>query len=318
MDGHLRKRTPAAASFGLPFNQGANNVSGMNVSYAALPDSIPQPILASADSLVTKTAFLAGLIAPETAACLSRQLKVSDAVYSRIIDGHNTVLEVLEGATNLASTQTTWGEITELRRRLIAALAHHYRLVQTQPLSDGNGAMARLVVHMHFAQIGLHPHLWSLPRGIARRREEYYAALGITGGTQDTQLSGGFQRTDKASLTFIELMLDVCHEEVDYMTAALNRRKLRESVTRAYRANSLLSEAGVRPETMPALLALLIQGALPRTDFETFTGLPSEIASDQLSRLINLGVVVSPPSNRHGLEIGLPVWFTQEIFSGLQ
>jgi Fic family protein len=178
--------------------------------------------------------------------------------------------------------------------------------------------MARLVVHMHFAQIGLHPHLWSLPRGIARRREEYYAALGITGGTQDTQLSGGFQRTDKASLTFIELMLDVCHEEVDYMTAALNRRKLRESVTRAYRANSLLSEAGVRPETMPALLALLIQGALPRTDFETFTGLPSEIASDQLSRLINLGVVVSPPSNRHGLEIGLPVWFTQEIFSGLQ
>ncbi|MNP38993.1 hypothetical protein D3C76_1325450 [compost metagenome] len=69
---------------------------------------------------------------------------------------------------------------------------------------------------------------------------------------------------------------------------------------------------------MPALLALLIQGALPRTDFETFTGLPSEIASDQLSRLINLGVVVSPPSNRHGLEIGLPVWFTQEIFSDLQ
>jgi hypothetical protein len=178
--------------------------------------------------------------------------------------------------------------------------------------------VARLIVHTHFAQIGLHPHLWSLSRGIARRQEEYHAALGITGGTQERQLASGFQRTDKASLTFIELMLDVCHEEVDYMTAALNRRKLRESVTRAYRSNSLLSEAGVRPETMPALLALLIQGALPRTDFETFTGLPSEIASDQLSRLINLGVVVSPPSNRLGLKIGLPVWFTQEIFSGLQ
>jgi uncharacterized protein YdcH (DUF465 family) len=108
----------------------------MNVSNPALPDSIPQPILASADSLVTKTAFLAGLIAPETAACLSRQLKVSDAVYSRIIDGHNTVLEVLEDATNLASTQTTLGEITELRRRLIATLALHHHLVQTQPLSE--------------------------------------------------------------------------------------------------------------------------------------------------------------------------------------
>lgn len=283
-----------------------------------LPDSIPPSILAKADVLVTKTAFLAGLLAPETAACLSRQLKVSDADYSKIIDGHNTDLAVLEDANNLASTQSTLGEITELRRRLIAALAHHYHLVQTQPLADCNGAMARLIVHMHFAQIGLHPHLWSLPRGIARRREEYYAALGITDGTQERQLSGGFQRTDKASLTFIELMLDVCHEEVEYMTAALNRRKLRESVTRAYRANSLLSKAGVRLETMPVILVLLIQGALPRTEFETFTGLPSEIASDQLTKLINLGVVVSPPSNRHGLEIGLPVWFAQEIFSGLQ
>jgi Fic family protein len=295
-----------------------DSVSAMNFQNPALPDSIPPSILASADLLVTKTAFLAGMVAPETAACLSNLLMDSDAVYSRIIDGQNTVLEVLQYVTNLASTQSTLGEITELRRRLIAALAHHYHLLQTQSLSDGNGAVARLIVHTHFAQIGLHPHLWSLSRGIARRQEEYRAALGITGGTQDAQLSGGFQRADKASLTFIELMLDVCHEEVDHMTAALNRRKLRESVTRAYRSNSLLSEAGVRPETMPALLALLIQGALPRTDFETFTGLPSEIASDQLSRLINLDVVVSPPSNRLGLKIGLPVWFTQEIFSGLQ
>ena len=135
---------------------------------------------------------------------------------------------------------------------------------------------------------------------------------------QTDGLEGAQQRIGGGLLAFIEFMLDVCHEEVNYMTTALNRRGLRESVTRAYSANSRLSEAGVRPETMPALLALLIQGALPSTDFETFTGLPSEIASDQLSRLINLGVVVSLPSNRHGLEIGLPAWFAQEIFPGLQ
>ena len=279
----------------------------------SLPESIPPLILAKADVLVTKTAFLAGLLAPETAACLSRQLKVSDAEYSRIIDGHNTVLEVQKDATNLASTQSTLGEITELRRRLIAALAHHYHLVQTQPLSDGNGAVARLIVHTHFAQIGLHPQLWSLSRGIARRQEEYHAALGITGGTQERQLASGFQRTDKASLTFIEFMLDVCHEEVDYMTTALSRHQLRESVAHAYRINSRLTEAGVSPKTMPALLALLIQGSLPRTEFVTFTGLPREAASDQLNRLLNLGIVVSPPSNPQRLEVGLPAWFAQVL-----
>ncbi|UCP11541.1 Fic family protein [Pseudomonas sp. MM213] len=278
-----------------------------------LPDSIPPSILSKADVLVTKTAFLAGLLAPETAACLSRQLKVSDAEYSRIIDGHNTDLEVLEDATNLASMQSTLGEITELRRRLIAALAHHYHLVQTQPLSDGNGAVARLIVHTHFAQIGLHPQLWSLSRGIARRQEEYHAALGITGDTQERQLASGFQRTDRASLTFIEFMLDVCHEEVDYMTTALSRHQLRESVAHAYRTNSRLTEASVSPETMPALLALLIQGSLPRTEFVTFTGLPREAASDQLNRLLNLGIVVSPPSNLQRLEVSLPAWFAQVL-----
>jgi len=279
-----------------------------------LHDSIPPSTLARADMLVTKSAFLAGMVAPETAACLSRQLQVSDTEYSRIIDGHNTVLEVLEDAANLAGMQSSLGEITELRRRLIAALAHHYHLVQTQPLSDdGNGAVARLIVHIHFAQIGLHPQLWSLSRGIARRQEEYHAALGITGGTQERQLISGFQRTDKASLTFIEFMLDVCHEEVDYMTTALSRHQLRKSVTRAYRTNSRLMEADVSSETMPALLALLIQGSLPRIEFVTFTGLPREAASDQLNRLLNLGIVVIPPSNLQRLEVGLPAWFAQVL-----
>lgn len=283
----------------------------------ALPDSIPPSILARADLLVTKTAFLAGMVAPETAACLSNLLMDSDAEYSRIIDGHNTVREVLQDATNLASTQSTLGEITELRRRLIAALAHHYHLVQTQPLSDGNGAVARLIVHMHFAQIGLHPQLWSLSHGIARRQEEYHAALGITGGTQERQLARRFQRSDKALLGFIAFMLDVCHEEVDYMTAALNRRKLRESVTNAFNTNSRLIEAGIRAEIAPAFLALLIQGALPRSEFKTFTGLQPDIAKDQLNRLIDVGVVVTSPSDLLTISVALPNWFVRELLPDL-
>jgi Fic family protein len=126
-------------------------------------------------------------------------------------------------------------------------------------------------------------------------------------------LEGAQKRTGGEQLAFIEFMLDVCHEEVDYMTTALSRHQLRESVTHAYRTNSRLAEAGVSPDTMPTLLALLIQGSLPRTEFVTFTGLPREAASDQLNRLINLGLVVSPPSNPHRLEVGLPAWFAQEL-----
>ena len=112
-------------------------------------------------------------------------------------------------------------------------------------------------------------------------------------------------------------MLDVCHEEVDYMTATLNRRKLRESVTNAFNINSRLTEAGIRAEIAPAFLALLIQGALPRSEFKTFTGLQPEVASNQVDRLINIGLVMSLPSDVSLLEVGLPIWLAHEILPGL-
>ena len=282
----------------------------MNVSIPALPDSIPQSILASADSLVTKTAFLAGMVAPETAASLSRLLIDTDARFLRVIDGYHTEPEALKNALNSANQQSMLEKVPELRRRIVAALAHHYRLLQNPA---GNGVVARRNAHQHLAQLLLHPHLWSLSRGLARRQEEYHVALYTTDSTQDVQLAAGAQRSDKALLGFIEFMLDVCHEEVDYMTTALSRHQLRESVTHAYRTNSRLAETGVSPDTMPALLALLIQGSLPRIEFLTFTGLPREAASDQLNRLLNHGIVVIPPSNLQRLEVGLPAWFAQVL-----
>jgi hypothetical protein len=282
----------------------------MNSSNLALPDSIPPSILASADLLVKKTAYLSGMVAPETAACLSRLFMDSDAAYSKIIDGYNTEPEALKNVLNLANQQSTPEKVPELRRRIVAALAHHYHHLQTLAFP---GAVARVTLHQQLAQLGLHPHLWSLARGLTRRQEEYHAALNTTESTQDVRVAGGVLLSDKSLLGVIELMLDICHEEVDYMTTALSRHQLREFVTHTYRTNSQLTDAGICSETMPALLALLIQGSLPRTEFVTFTGLPREAASDQLNRLLNLGIVVSPPSNLQRLEVGLPAWFAQAL-----
>jgi hypothetical protein len=291
-----------------------DSVSAMNASKPALPDSIPPSMLASADLLVTKSAFLAGMVAPETAASLSRLLLDTDARFSRIIDGCHTEPEALKNALNSAKQQSTLEKVPELRRRIVAALAHHYRLL---PTPAGNGVVARMIAQQHLAQLRLHPQLWSLSRGLARRQVEYHAALNRTDSTQDVQLAAGAQRSDKARLGFIEFMLDVCHEEVDYMTAALSRSKLRESVTHAFHTNPRLTEAGIRAEIAPAFLALLIQGALPRSEFVTFTGLQPDIANAQLNRLIDVGVVVSSSSDLLTLGVALPGWFVRELLPDL-
>jgi hypothetical protein len=209
----------------------------MNVSNPALPDSIPPSILASADLLVTKTAFLAGMVAPETAASLSKLLMDTDARFSRIIDGYHTEPEALKNALNSANQQSRLEKVPELRRRIVAALAHHFHLLQTQTFPDGKGAVARVIIHEHLAQLGLHPHLWSLARGLARRYEEYHA-LAPTHRTRVSEPTSAVQPSGRSILSFIAFTLEVCLEEVDYMTAALSRHQLRESVAHAYRINS--------------------------------------------------------------------------------
>lgn len=278
-----------------------------------IPTSIPTSTLARADELVSKTAFLAGLVAPETAACLRELLKVTDVHYSSVIDGGPSEPEVLNGAFIFEHHQSAFGDIPELRRRIVAVLCQHYQHLHRRTSRNGIGSIVRALTFEHFALLGLQPHLWSLSRGLGRRLDEYQSATGMNDPMQRDGLERAQQLTGREQLAFIEFMLDVCHEEVDYMTAALNRRRLRESVTRAYKTNSRLKDSGIRPETMPALLALLIQGALPRYKFVTFTGLSPEAASNQLNRLINLGIVVSSPSNPHRLEVGLPTWFALDL-----
>lgn len=285
----------------------------MNASNPALPDSIPPSMLASADLLVTKSAFLAGMVAPETAASLSRLLMETDARFSMIIDGYHTEPEALKNALNSANQQSRLEKVPELRRRIVAALAHLFHLLQTQTFPDGKGAVARVIIHEHLAQLGLHPHLWSLARGLACRYEEYHA-LAPTHCTRVSDPTGGVEPSGRSTLSFIEFMLEVCHQEVDYMTAALNTSRLREAVMHVFRTHSRLTEAGIRPETAPAFLALLIQGALPRTEFETFTGLQPSEACDQLIKLINIGLAAKSASKPHMLQIGVPIWFARDIF----
>ena len=283
----------------------------------SIPNSIPSSALARADELVRKTAFLAGMVAPETAACFSNLLKVTNAHYSSVIDGEPSESNVLKPAFILEHHQNAFGDIPEHRRRVVAVLCQHYQLLHRRTQRDGIGAFARALIFEHFAQLGLQPHLWSLSRGLGRRLGEYQSATAMNNPLDKEGFEGAQQLVGGGQLAFIDLMLVVCHEEVGYMTAALNRHRLRESVNSAYRRNLRLKKAGIGPETMPAYLALLIQGTLPRTEFEIFTGLPSEAASDQLSKLINVGIVVSPPANLHRLEVGLPVWFAQDIFPDL-
>jgi Fic family protein len=378
-----------------------------------LTDQLPKSLLDRAEALPTKTAFLAGCLAPGTAERLGRLLRVTNTYYSNLIEGQYTEPADMQRAQNapkkerkllqslavrhmdvqrlferalrlhpadsksmyapgliravhfrlfdgtdeesrrlsdgrimepgslrslpteevvvgnhlapaaavvrpmLEHLQNGFGNIQDPRRRIIAALANHHRLAFVHPFLDGNGRVSRMITHLQLVQLGLQPHLWSLSRGLARRHQDYYAALANADRPREGDLDGRGKLSQKHYFAFIEFMLEVCHDQVDYMTAALDREKMRERVIRAFKTKERLLDAGVRPETGPAVLALLNQGSLPRSEFKMFTGLPPRGATDELTRLIKLGVVSSPTPKSRTVEPGLPHWFAQTIFPDL-
>ena len=217
----------------------------------------------------------------------------------------------------LQHLQNGFGRIRDPRRRLIATLAYHHRLAWIHPFVDGNGRVARMITHLQLAHLGMQPYLWSLARGLARRHEDYYRMLALADRPREGDLDGRGQMSRKHYFGFIEFMLEVCHDQIDYMTMALNRDNLRDRVLRAFRYNEHLLQLKVRPESGPAILALILQGSMPRNELKIFTGLTPRPAIDELQRLIQAGVVISPTPKSRVVLPGLPAWFAQEIFPNL-
>lgn len=217
----------------------------------------------------------------------------------------------------LAHLQTAFGRNRDTRRKLLSALAYHHRLAWVHPFMDGNGRVTRMVTHLQLFQLGLKPHLWSLSRGLARRHAEYYRVLAMADKPREGDLDGRGQMSEKHYFAFLEFMLDVCHDQIDYMTAALNRTRMYGRLIRSFKNSELILDKRIRPESGPAVAALLLQGKMLRSDFKTFTGLSERPATDELSRLIKAGIVVSPTPKSKTIEPGLPAWFAAEIFPEL-
>lgn len=217
----------------------------------------------------------------------------------------------------LERMQVAYGRIGDSRHRLMAALAYHHRLAWVHPFPDGNGRVVRLLTHVHLKQIGLGSGLWSLSRGLARHRATYYARLANADRPRHGALDGRGQLSQRMLVEFMDFMLDTCLDQVGYMQQALSMDGMRPQLDRLLAFHPRFSQAGVRPDAARALHVLIQLGRLPRADFKALLGVGERLATDQLQRLVRLGVVESPSPKAREIHPGLPVWFAQELFPEL-
>lgn len=217
----------------------------------------------------------------------------------------------------LTRLQGVYGKQPDLTLRILSSLAYHHRLAFVHPFEDGNGRVVRMMTHLQLMRLGLASPLWSLSRGLARKQDEYYGQLRAADRVRQGDLDGRGQLTQAGLFGFVEFMLQVCIDQMEYVEHAMDLVTLRHRLERVIGLEPRFTESGVKQEMAKAIHILLTQGEILRADFKTFSGLHDRVASEQLRKLIDMGVVEVPSAKSRSIFPGLPVWFAQLIFPDL-
>lgn len=198
-------------------------------------------------------------------------------------------------------------------QRLLAIAAAHHRLAWIHPFLDGNGRACRLVTHR--ALLPFSQGLWSICRGLARQRDEYYARLREADGPGPGDPHGRAHLSDEGLHRWCAFFLGVCADQVAFMTRLLDLDAVKDRildlvVIRARRTGAL------KPEVALALHYVFAAGTVARGEFKQATGLSGRTAQRQLQALLAQGLLVSDGPHAP-VRFGMPLDALQFLFPDL-
>lgn len=197
----------------------------------------------------------------------------------------------------------------------VVASAHH-RLAWVHPFTDGNGRATRLQTHA--ALWTLSCGLWSVNRGFARRRDEYYRHLSEADMTRQGDLDGRGNLSERMLAKWCRFFLEVCLDQVTFMGKMLDLPNMKTRISQlvTLRRQDPARALTYRPEVQLVLYHLFAAGPLTRGEFQQMTGLTERTATRVLKGLLEDGIVTSE-GRRSQIQLGLPLDTLPVLLPGL-
>ena len=187
-----------------------------------------------------------------------------------------------------------YGQVRRGEMQVLAMAAAHQRLAWIHPFVDGNGRVARLHSHLVLSHMGLINGLWSPLRGFARNQTAYYEHLAAADEARAGDLEGRGKLSEAGLLAWIGYVLDVCIDQVDFMTGQLAPPGMKERIAACLAYEEQVVRQGVRREALRALHYLFAtQSDLERADFKAMLGLGERLATAQVTALLKRGLLLS-------------------------
>lgn len=269
----------------------------------------------------------------------SQLMKAHSALYSRLPEGDRTTedgrivqpgalrqVDVHAGAhvpprhtalpAFLRRMDEVYPGIAGMDGQLVGIAAAHHRAAWVHPFDDGNGRACRLQTHC--ALLPTSCGLWSVSRGLARRRDLYYAKLAGADQPRHGDLDGRGNLSERMLLEWCAFFIDVCVDQVQFMTQMLELDDLRGRVAAliAVRAAQPMQYPNYRAELVLPLQHVLIGGPVTRREFKQMTGLGARTAQHGLSQLLRDGLLRSDQA-KGPVYIGFPLDTLNILFPDL-
>jgi Fic family protein len=209
-----------------------------------------------------------------------------------------------------------------LSEGLVTLAAAHHRLLWIHPFGDGNGRVTRLMTELYLRRLGLpSAGLWSISRGLARRREEYKRALAAADAERWNDYDGRGPLSHRALVAFCQFMLDVAQDQMTYMGGLLRVEELdaRAATYGKSREVGLLKGMATgkwEDDETRLLRDLVSRGTIARRDVPGLLRLPERSARRVVRLLTDEGFIASPTS-RAPLELRLPAHAAPHLLPGL-
>lgn len=206
-------------------------------------------------------------------------------------------------------THFSWGYAkgrVPARLSPIAALAAHHRLLWIHPFLDGNGRVSRLHTHALFRRWGVGSELWSVSRGFARTKTDYYDLLARADYPRQDTADGRGTLSDRGLAAFCSYGLRTALEQIDFMGRLLEPRGLIERTrdfmtveARRFRAREARPDGldHLREEAAPLLERLYLVGEVTRMEARQIIGGSESTARRILKTLRDRHLIVSVDSH---------------------
>jgi Fic family protein len=211
-------------------------------------------------------------------------------------------------------------ESTDLSRiqRIIAIGASHHRLAWIHPFRDGNGRVVRLFSDAVIRQLSIDGGgLWSLSRGFARNRTEYYERLANADQTRSSSRAddGRGHLSERALWDFCQFTLRTMVDQIAFMEHLLDLDGLERRIEHYVH----VVDPKVAPQADRIFLLLreaLLRGQFPRGEAARIVGASERTGRSVLTLALAAELLVSD-SPKAPVRLALPAKVHESYFPQL-